>query len=114
MVTSVTNLSRNGLSDWLIQRVSAIAMFVYVVYLVIYLLCNPHITFATWHHLFSCVFMQIATLLILLLVLAHAWIGLWIVFTDYVKCPCIRLPLQICVSLLLIGYLIWGAMILWS
>ena len=31
MVTSVTSLGRNGLYDWLIQRVSAVVIAVYVI-----------------------------------------------------------------------------------
>lgn len=114
MVTSVTNLSRNGLSDWLLQRISAVVMLVYTIFLVFYVLCHPHMSYADWHGLFSCLFMRIATLLVVLLVVAHAWIGLWIVFTDYIKCSCLRLLVQVVVGLLLLGYLVWGAMILWS
>ena len=31
MVTSVTSFSRNGVSDWLVQRVSAVLLGVYFV-----------------------------------------------------------------------------------
>ena len=34
MVTDVTNLSRSGLSDWLIQRVSALLLAAYTLYIV--------------------------------------------------------------------------------
>lgn len=114
MVKSITNFSRNGLSDWLLQRVSAILMLVYLAFIMIYWSTHPGLQFAEWKALFASPVMKIASLLVLLSLLAHAWIGLWIVFTDYVKCVAIRLTLQILVILLLFGYLIWGIMILWS
>lgn len=57
--------------------------------------------------------MKIVTFIVLLSILWHAWIGLWTVFTDYVKNRPIRLILEILVSLLLIVYLAWVAEILW-
>lgn len=114
MVSSVTNFSRNGLSDWLLQRVSAVLMLAYVIFLVVFLLCHPHMTYATWHGLFALPIMKIVTLVVIGSMLIHAWIGLWIVFTDYIDCHCLRLPLQVLVSLLLIGYFVWLAMSVWS
>ena len=39
MVTNVTNLSRSGLYDWMAQRVSAVLLAVYVLFLLGYLIC---------------------------------------------------------------------------
>ena len=114
MVKSITNLTRNGLSDWLLQRVSAVMMLVYTVFLLFFLCLHPNLQYLEWKALFVTPFMKIVSVLVLLSLLAHAWIGLWIVFTDYVKCIVVRLILQILVILLLLGYLIWGIMILWS
>ena len=38
MVTNITNLGRSGLSDWLIQRISAVILAVYALFMVLYLL----------------------------------------------------------------------------
>ena len=45
MVTSITSLSRSGLSDWLVQRIAACIMTVYVLFLVGYLIANPALQF---------------------------------------------------------------------
>ena len=37
MVTSVTNLSRSGLYDWMAQRVSAVVLAAYFIFLIGYL-----------------------------------------------------------------------------
>lgn len=41
MVTSVTNLSRSGLYDWMAQRVSAVVLAAYFIFLIGYLVANP-------------------------------------------------------------------------
>ena len=113
MVNSVTNYSRNGLSDWLVQRVSAVLVGAYFVFIVAYFLCHPDLNYQQWQALFSATFMKIATFLVVLSICAHAWIGLWTVFTDYVKCACLRVILEVLLILLLLSYVIWSICILW-
>lgn len=118
MVSSVTNLSRNGLSDWLIQRVSAVIIGLYSLFLVGFLLghtIGSHpMTYQVWHDLYASELMKIATILVVLSVAAHAWIGMWTVFTDYVKSVALRLILQILLVIVLLGYVIWCFGILWG
>jgi succinate dehydrogenase / fumarate reductase membrane anchor subunit len=84
MVTSITNLTRNGLKDWFIQRVSAVILAVYLFFLVGYFIVHPGLDYATWRGLFACRAMRIFSVLALLSLMAHAWIGLWTIFTDYI------------------------------
>ncbi|OGT54263.1 MAG: succinate dehydrogenase, hydrophobic membrane anchor protein [Gammaproteobacteria bacterium RIFCSPHIGHO2_12_FULL_41_15] len=118
MVNSVTNLSRNGLSDWLIQRVSAVIIGIYLVFIVGYLLGHTigtrPITYQVWHHLYQSEIMKIATIMVVLSVAAHTWIGMWTVFTDYIKATWLRLILQISLVVLLLGYVVWCFGILWG
>ena len=44
-----------------------------------------------WHALFHCAWFQIASLVALFTVSLHAWIGIWTVTTDYIKCTALRL-----------------------
>ncbi|MGK0401560.1 MAG: succinate dehydrogenase / fumarate reductase membrane anchor subunit, partial [Candidatus Azotimanducaceae bacterium] len=62
MVTQVTGLSRNGVSDWYIQRGSSVVMGVYTVYLLGFILFSEQISFEVWAALFSTTWMQLATL----------------------------------------------------
>lgn len=121
MVTQVTNFGRSGLSDWLMQRVSAVILLAYFVFVVVYLLCNPDLTFEQWKQLFSCTAMRAFTSLTILSVVVHAWIGLWSVSTDYMtvrlmgpKATAVRLLFQAAYSLILFYYLVWGFQILWG
>lgn len=115
MVKSVTSLTRNGLRDWLLQRVSAIIIGVYVLFLAGFILCHPHIDYVAWSNLFQHDIMRISTVIVLVALLIHAYIGLWTISTDYLtKCACVRLLFQAVVLIALIAFLIWGIIILWS
>lgn len=100
-------LSRRGYKDWLIQRVSALLIGGYALFLIIYLVCMPHISFMQWTILFNYTWMQVLTLLVVIAVCWHAWIGLWTVFTDYIKCGFARVFLQAGLCILLVSYIIW-------
>jgi succinate dehydrogenase / fumarate reductase, membrane anchor subunit len=113
MVNSVTNFGRNGLADWLVQRISALVIGVYAVFLLGFFVCHPHMSYAQWHRFFSCTAVKVGSMLALLCICAHAWIGLWTVFTDYINCARLRLVLEILLVLLLLTYVIWGISIFW-
>src|SRR3990167_5906844 len=54
MVNNITSLTGNGLKDWLIQRITAIYFAGYILFLFVYLLYHPHLTYHEWRLLFSC------------------------------------------------------------
>lgn len=108
----VVKTSHNGLRDWLVQRISALVIGAYLIFILGYLLANQPIYFAQWHDLFSGVLMKTATLLVIIAIVWHAWIGLWTVLTDYVKNSLLRLIVQSLIIILLLGYVLWGVEIL--
>lgn len=121
MVTTVTSLGRSGVSDWLFQRVTAIVLALYTFFVAGFILLNPELTYAEWQGLFENFWMRFFSLLAIVSVAAHAWIGLWVVLTDYVttktmgsKGTAIRLFLQLVLGAVTIGYAIWGIEILWG
>ncbi len=114
MVKSVLSVAHQGFRDWVVQRLSAMVMAVYFFGLIAYLLLHPGLTFAEWHYLFSITAMKVATLLSLLLLLLHSWVGMWTVFTDYVKPYVICSVLCAIVILTLAAYFFWGLFILGS
>ena len=105
--------SANGVSDWLIQRISAIIIAQYTFFLLFFIFFTPNLDFAGWVGLFSSAFMRIATLVVVLALAAHAWIGLWTVGTDYIKPAAVRLAYQTLVVLLLVALCIWAVQIVW-
>lgn len=114
MVASATSLGRSGLHDWVIQRVSAVVLAAYVIYLVGFVFSADSIAFDVWQGLFAQVWFKIFSLLAIASLCFHAWIGMWIVSTDYIKPTSIRLFVQSFVILFCISCLVWGAQILWG
>lgn len=114
MVRNVTSYSGNGLRDWLVQRVSAVVLGIYFLFLFFMFLTNPGLDYATWQGLYSQIWMKVFTILALLSLFAHSWIGIWTVLTDYIKPASLRVSLEVLVILALLGYLIWGIAIVWS
>lgn len=115
MISTVTNFGKNGVQDWLVQRVSAIIVAFYFLFLIVFLFMNCHnMSYDLWVGLFTNKFMQIATIFFVLSLVLHAWIGLWSVFTDYIKISCIRVILEILVILASIFYIIWSIQIFWG
>ena len=119
MVTSVTSMGRSGLYDWLMQRVSAVVLLAYFLYVGFVLLGGTD--YATWRALFDQTWMKIFSLMALLSLGIHAWVGLWCVITDYFsehlmgnKGTAIRLVAQVACGLIMFIYLIWGVQILWG
>jgi succinate dehydrogenase / fumarate reductase membrane anchor subunit len=119
-VTSVTSYGRSGLADWLIQRLTALILVVYFVFLAGFVACND-ITFAVWSELFAQTWMRVFSVMALIALCAHAWIGLWSVSTDYftermlgAKGNVVRWLFQASVAIITFTYLVWGVQILWS
>ncbi|MBA2653339.1 MAG: succinate dehydrogenase, hydrophobic membrane anchor protein [Tatlockia sp.] len=114
MVTDVTSLTGNGLKDWLLQRVTAVYFAAYSVFVLAYLLAHPHLNFDQWHLLFQGSLFKVASAIALLALSLHAWIGVWTVTTDYMKCTALRLSVQMLVILWLLVQFLWGLMIVWG
>jgi len=114
MVNRVVVGAHYGLRDWLIQRVTAAVMAVYCVSLAVFLLLQPHQDYDSWTGLFSGQLMRTFTLLFLLCLFYHAWIGIRDIVMDYVKPASVRLVIHVLVILALLLYTIWAVQILWG
>ncbi|MGL6261720.1 succinate dehydrogenase, hydrophobic membrane anchor protein [Vibrio sp. WXL210] len=114
MVKHVSSVGRNGVHDFLLIRASAIIMTLYTLYLVAFFMFSGDISYLDWTQFFSGTFTRVFTMLALLSILIHAWIGLWQVLTDYIKNAMLRGGLQLGVIAVLLGYLFSGLFILWG
>ncbi|BFM15832.1 succinate dehydrogenase, hydrophobic membrane anchor protein [Maricurvus nonylphenolicus] len=121
MVTAVTSFGRSGLYDWLIQRVSAVVMAAYVIFLAGFILTTPEVSFDQWKALYSTLWMRVFSLITLISIAAHAWIGLWAVLTDYLtnrmmgaKATVLRVLAQMVLGVVTVTYVVWGLEILWG
>jgi succinate dehydrogenase / fumarate reductase membrane anchor subunit len=114
MVNRVVVGAHYGLREWLIQRVTAVVMAVYSVALVVYLLLQPSLNYDVWTALFSGLVMRTFTLLFLLSLFYHAWIGVRDIVMDYIKPASVRLVIHTLVIMALALYAIWSVQILWG
>lgn len=103
-----------GLRDWLVQRVTAVLMAVYILLLVGIAWNVAPQDHAAWAAVFNHQWMRIATFLFFASMFWHAWVGVRNVLMDYIKPTAIRLTLQILVIVSLFAYLVWAVEILWS
>ncbi|QQG46709.1 MAG: succinate dehydrogenase, hydrophobic membrane anchor protein [Candidatus Azosocius agrarius] len=113
MVAIATGLGKNGLQEWVIQRVTAVILSFYCVFIFIFFLFNKDINYENFSMFFDNIFVKIFTLISILSLSAHTWIGLWTIITDYIKNFYLRIFIQIVVNLLLMSYVFVGIEILW-
>lgn len=120
MVTAVTSMGRSGLYDWLMQRASAVVLLAYFLYLGgVLVFCD--VNYLSWSELFAQTWMRIFSLLALISLGVHAWVGLWAVFTDYLTermlgtaGNVLRLVAQAVSAIIMFTYVVWGIQILWG
>ena len=119
MVMQVTSFSRNGLSDWLIQRVSSLILLAYFLFIGVQI--GIGIDYTSWRELHDGTAMKVFTLLAVGAYVSHSWIGLWTVFTDYLTeymlgavGNVVRPLVQIAVILTLVVYAIWVIQVIWG
>jgi succinate dehydrogenase membrane anchor subunit len=120
MVTAVTNLGRSGLSDWLVQRVTAVVLFVYVLFICC-VIFSGDLQYSEWKSLFDQTWVRVFSLAAMLSIAMHAWVGIWCISTDYIidrfmgaKATVLRLLFQATCAIILFTYVVWGVQILWG
>lgn len=114
MLNLTTAFGRNGLQDWILQRVTAVILATYAILLLTFWFLTPSCDPIPWQILFSLRFMRYFSLLALISVMIHAWIGFWIVSTDYIKRAGLRLATEVFVYCCLLFEFIWAIQILWG
>jgi len=96
-----------GLRIWLIQRLSAVYMLLFVVCFGIYFAVNTPASFLEWRAMMANSFVAITATLFFLSLLTHAWIGMRDVIMDYLHVDSLRLALLTVVGFSLLGAAIW-------
>jgi succinate dehydrogenase / fumarate reductase membrane anchor subunit len=114
MLSIPTNLGRSGFQIWLIQRISAVILGTYTIFILCFWGSHFFDNYLAWQHLFFYSSMKFVNFIVLLALVSHAWFGIWIITTDYLKIMLLRLVIQILVCGSLIYYLVWGIQILWG
>ncbi|MDO6705020.1 succinate dehydrogenase, hydrophobic membrane anchor protein [Photobacterium sp. 1_MG-2023] len=114
MVNNVSTIGRNGVHDFILVRATAIILTLYTIYMVCFFAFGPELTYETWTAFFSQLSTKVFTMLALVSVLIHGWIGMWQVLTDYIKPAMLRAGLLLAIVAVLFVYLFSGFFIVWG
>jgi succinate dehydrogenase / fumarate reductase membrane anchor subunit len=114
MVANVATVGRNGVHDFILIRASAIILAIYTFYILGFFVITPEVTFPLWQEFFACLCTKVLTVLALISLLIHAWIGVWQVLSDYIKPTFLRGGLLFIFAVTLIAYLVVGLLTVWG
>ena len=105
--------SFSGLNIWLVQRISSVYIVLYLLSITIYTsINNTHTSFTSWHEFFSYPVVYVSSMLFILSLLSHAWIGGRDIIIDYIHPFYLRLTILILFGLFNIVCGIWAVYIL--
>lgn len=92
-----------GLGAWLVQRVTAVFMLLYIVFLLTHFLLDRPTSYLAWRAWIERPMVGISSFAFSAALLAHMWVGLRDVILDYVKPVAVRV-----VALALLGFCLIG------
>lgn len=110
--------SKRGLIDFIVQRLSAIVIGIYVIHLVVIFALNGDMDYEAWRSYFTSGYSLLLSTLTVLAIALHAWIGMWTVGTDYIRgegiAKTFRLTYQGLIGVALVFFLIWSLGLIWG
>ena len=99
----------SGLRAWALQRISAVYLGLYFIYMLGLFIISPPDSFETWQGWVADPIRGIALLLFFVAMLLHAWVGLRDLLIDYVHFSTLRVTLLSLIGIGLIGCGLWAA-----
>lgn len=99
--------SHSGTIEWLLQRLSAIYLGLFTIYLLFKLGNGVFADYASWRSWFERGAVRWAWILFYISLLFHAWIGMRSVFLDYIKWFRLRLLLTFGTALVMVLCALW-------
>lgn len=103
----------SGLRAWLVQRISAVYMLLFIVFLLVRFLLAPAASYPAWRAWMLNPAISIATFVFFVALLAHTWVGMRDVILDYVKPLAVRVSVLTLLGFFLTGLGAWVVRILW-
>lgn len=97
-----------GLKPWVIQRVTAVYIALFIFYLLYSGLSAQSSSFEVWRGWLFQPLNAVAMALFVLAILFHAWVGMRDVVLDYVHNIMLRLLLLACIVAVLFGSGLWA------
>ena len=101
-----------GLRAWLVQRVSAVFMLIFIVFLLTHFLFDRPHSYLAWREWMLSPGASIAAIVFFAALIGHAWVGLRDVVMDYVRPVAVRVLVLALIGLGLTGLGAWVIRIL--
>ena len=102
-----------GIGAWLLQRVTAVYMLLFIVFVLAHFVVGPSNSYQAWHGWVMSGAVRIPGALFFIAMAAHAWVGLRDVFADYVRPAALRVALLVVCTFGLAALSAWVIHILW-
>ncbi|MEO8061088.1 MAG: succinate dehydrogenase, hydrophobic membrane anchor protein [Burkholderiales bacterium] len=102
----------SGLSAWLVQRLSAVFMLGFMVFLLVHFLVDPPGSYEAWRTWMGDVPVSVAAGVFVAALLAHAWVGLRDVTLDYVASLAARVAVLSLIAATLVAVAVFAFRIL--
>jgi succinate dehydrogenase / fumarate reductase, membrane anchor subunit len=102
-----------GLRAWLVQRISAVYMLLFIVFFLAHFVIDPPHSYQAWHSWMMSSSVSVITAVFFAALLAHAWVGVRDVILDYVHPIAFRVCVLVLLSLGLTAVGVWVMRILW-
>lgn len=103
-----------GLRAWLVQRISAVYMLLFIVYVLAHFAVEPPRSYLEWRGWILSPAVSIVSVVFFTALLVHAWVGLRDVMMDYVKPLAVRVFMLALLAGGLLAMGVWAARILLS
>ena len=114
MVNNAATVGRSGVHDFILLRASALFLASFVLFMLGFFIVTPEVTYEVWHWSIFQYGMKVFTMVTIIALLVHAWIGIWQVLSDYVKPAFLRGALQFFFSVTLLAYFATGFLTVWG
>jgi succinate dehydrogenase / fumarate reductase, membrane anchor subunit len=99
----------SGFRAWVFQRITAVYLAMYTLFLLVIFLFYPPASYAEWKELVANPAFNISLLFCAFFLLLHAWVGVRDIIIDYIHPLMIRVVALTIMALVLIGSGLWTA-----
>lgn len=102
-----------GLRAWLVQRMSAVYMLFFIIFLLTHFILDPPKSYTAWRDWILSPGPNVSTTIFFAALLAHTWVGIRDVIMDYVHPIAARIIALALLGLCLMCMSVWVIRILW-
>jgi succinate dehydrogenase hydrophobic membrane anchor protein len=110
----------SGTNEFIIIRVCALLMFLYIIYLIYFIFSTPVVDYTAWEAFFEGFVTRIFSSIFLISFAIHTWFGTWVIGTDYFTparlgglSKIVHSSYRLFCALLIAVVLIWSFIIIW-